>query len=106
MNFPTSEIGILLQFARGQVAFNAEVFDAAIVIVSYFGKMFINQPQVYGSTFSNGSTEDIVSVLESLNVEAGLTDGHPVASLSPILVSMIIQYAIKVLLRNLSSGSV
>lgn len=106
MSFPTTEIGILLQFARGQIAFSLEVFDSAITIVSYFGKMFISQPQVYGSTFSNGSTDDIISVLESLNVEAGLTDGHPVASLSPILVSMIIQYAIKLILKNLSNGSV
>jgi hypothetical protein len=100
--FPTSEIGILLSFARGQSIWSIEVFDAALTVAGYFGRMLITQPKSYGGTANPENSDDIVSVLESVNVEAGLTDGHPVASLSPVLVSIILQYALKILLKNFS----
>ena len=100
--FPTAEIGILLSFARGQSIWSIEVFDAALTVAGYFGRMLITQPKSYGGTANPENSDDIVSVLESVNVEAGLTDGHPVASLSPVLVSIILQYALKILLKNFS----
>lgn len=100
--FPTAEIGILLSFARGQSIWSIEVFDAALTVASYFGRMLITQPKSYGGTQQISDPEDIIPALESVNLEAGLTAGHPVASMSPILVSIILQYALKIILKNFS----
>jgi hypothetical protein len=96
--FPTKELLTLLAFARGQSPWSVEVFDAAIAVISYFGRMFLAQPQLIAGA-QEDSDEDAIQAIES--VTSG-SDDHPVAGLSPAIASIILQFAIRCILRNLS----
>ena len=97
--FPTKELLTLLAFARGQSPWSIEVFDAAIGVISYFGRMFLAQPQLIAGA-KEDSDEDAIQAIESL-LATRQEQGHPVAGVPPILVSILIQWIVRQLAKNI-----
>lgn len=102
--FPASELGILLEFVRGKVELNSEVFDAAIAVLSYFGKMFLLN-RVATFTPDQSSSDDVGGAIENILASAqddSDFEGHRVASLSPILISIVLKFILSAILKKIS----
>jgi hypothetical protein len=102
--FPASELGLLLEFVRGKVELNAEVFEAAISVLSYFGKMFLIK-NVATYTPDQSSDDDVAGAIENILASAqddSDFEGHRVASLSPILISIVLKFIISAILKKIS----
>ena len=99
--FPIQDLQLLLEFARGKREWSVEVFDAAIRVISYFGRMFITpgQSPVIGADQVRISEDEAIAALDSLT-QANADDadaGHPVAGISPALVLAVLRVAIQLL---------
>jgi hypothetical protein len=99
--FPTNALVTLLSFARGQTPWGKPVFDALIEVVVYFGQTFVPAADVAGSVPEETSDDDAITAIES--VIAGSEDeGHPIASVSPFVVGIILKFALQILLKKIS----
>jgi hypothetical protein len=99
--FPTSALVTLLSFARGQTPWGKPVFDALIEVVVYFGQTFVPAADVAGAVAEETTDDDAITAIES--VIAGSEDeGHPIASVSPFVVGIILKFALQILLKKIS----
>lgn len=99
--FPLADMQLLLEFARGKASWNVDVFDAALRVVSYFGRMFVSsdQPPVAGAADVRISDQEGIQALDAMT-QANADDaveGHPVAGLNPVLVLTVLRFALKLL---------
>ena len=99
--FPLTEIQLLLEFARGRAPWSVDVFDAAVKVISYFGRMFLTNGQtapIVGAAEVRISEQEAVEALEAIgNADGDGVDGHPVAGISPALVLAVLRFAIQLL---------
>jgi hypothetical protein len=99
--FPTSALVTLLSFARGQTPWGKPVFDSLIEVVVYFGQTFVPAANVAGAVPEETTEDDAITAIES--VIAGSEDeGHPIASVSPFVVGIILKFALQILLKKIS----
>jgi hypothetical protein len=97
--FPSQSLLVLLDFARGRKSWGIEVFDACIDVLGYFGRAWLAQQQQVIAGIDEPDDE-IVTVLETLASSQG-SDGHPVASVPPMVVSILLSWLLKQLLNNI-----
>lgn len=99
--FPIQDLQLLLEFARGKQEWSVDIFDAAIRVIAYFGRMFITpgQSPVIGADQVRISDAEAVAALDAMT-QANADDaevGHPVAGISPALVLAVLRFAIQLL---------
>ena len=102
--FPTSALVTLLSFARGQTPWGKPVFDALIEVVVYFGQTFVpaaDVADVAGSVPDETSEDDAIIAIESL-IAGSEDEGHPIASVSPFVIGIILKFALQILLKKIS----
>ena len=99
--FPTSALVTLLSFARGQTPWGKPVFDALIEVVVYFGQTFVPAAEVAGSVPEETSEDDVITAIESI-IAGSEDEGHPIASVSPFVVGIILKFALQILLKKIS----
>lgn len=99
--FPSQSLMVLLDFARGKISWSVEVFDAALTVLGYFGRMWIGQQQQPIIAGAEESTDDEVITSIEMLLSTRQEQGHPVASVPPILVSVLIQWIVRQLLKNI-----
>lgn len=99
--FPTSALVTLLSFARGQTPWGKPVFDALIEVVVYFGQTFVPAAEVAGAVPEETSEDDVITAIESI-IAGSEDEGHPIASVSPFVVGIILKFALQILLKKIS----
>lgn len=101
--FPLADLQVLLEFARGKTEWSVEVFDAAIRVLSYFGRMFISQGApgpIVGADQVRISESEAIAALDNLTQapdDAERDGSHPVAGISPILILTVLRFVIQLL---------
>lgn len=98
--FPSQSLMVLLDFARGKTPWSVEVFDAALTVLGYFGRMWIGQQQPLVAGSEESTDDEVVTSIESL-LATRQEQGHPVAGVPPILVSILIQWIVRQLAKNI-----
>lgn len=100
--FPTQSLMVLLDFARGRVTWSVQVFDAALEVLGYFGRMWIGQqqaPMVVGQ--DQPTDEEIVTALETLTSASSTDQEHQVAALPPMVVSILLSWLLRQITKNI-----
>ena len=98
--FPSQSLLVLLDFARGRKSWGVEVFDACIDVLGYFGRAWLAQQQQIIAGGEEPNDQEVVIALETLASSQG-SDGHPVASVPPMVVSILLSWLLKQLLKNI-----
>lgn len=98
--FPTAALTTLLSFARGQTPWGKPVFDAAIEVAVYFGQIFVPADYAVAGATAGATYDDELAAVDALI--AGTEDeGHPIATVSPLVVALVLKFALGILLKRL-----
>jgi len=101
--FPSQSLMVLLDFARGRVTWSVQVFDAALEVLGYFGRMWIGQQQQAAMVVGQDqpTDEEILTALETLASTSSTGQEHQVAALPPMVVSILLSWLLRQITKNI-----